>query len=128
MIELVIKRLPPENRVQQWAKKLNTIVKEKSDVYCHEKIEIFTQIHKNNDILCESIVKLCKGKLSDKQLYTERHSDESLDIRSFFSPFSQAFLTIAEDICLKPQHYSVGTARENVIKALDGFNNAITLY
>ena len=51
-----------------------------------------------------------------------------MDIRSFFSPFSQAFLTIAEDILLEPNHYTLGTARENIIKALDGFNNAITLY
>lgn len=66
MIELILKRLPPENRVQQWAKKLTSLVKTKADVHCEDKIEIFSQIHKNNHILHENILHLCKGKLSDK--------------------------------------------------------------
>jgi hypothetical protein len=35
---------------------------------------------------------------------------------------------VVEDITKYPENYSIGTSRENVIKALDGFNNAIMLY
>lgn len=89
---------------------------------------MFKTIHKNNEILYEHILKLCKGKLSEKEIKKQVHSNESLDIKNFFSPISKAFLTISEDIILHPYNYSVPIARENLIKALDGFNNAMMLY
>jgi hypothetical protein len=66
--------------------------------------------------------------LSEKEIKSSHHSDESLDLKNFFTPLSKGFLTIIEDIILNPINYTIGTARENVIKALDGFNNAMLLY
>ena len=66
-IELVLKRLPPENRTFNWAKRLETIVLSKSDAKALEKFEIFNTITKNNDALYEALLKLCKGKMSDKE-------------------------------------------------------------
>ena len=127
-IELVLKRLPPENWTFNWAKRLETIVLSKSDAKALEKYEIFKTITKNNDALYESILKLCRGKISEKEFKSQTHSNETIDIWNFFSPISKAFLTVAEDIILHPYNYFVSSAWENLIKALDGFNNAMMLY
>lgn len=127
-IELILKWLPPENWTFNWSKKLETIVLSKSDAKNLEKNEIFWTINKNNEILYEHILKLCSGKISEKEMKSQKLSLETMDIWNYFSPISKAFLTIVEDIILHPYNYLVSSARENMIKALDGFNNAMMMF
>ncbi len=67
-------------------------------------------MNKYNELLFELVIKLCKGKISEKELKSKTYSPEILDIRNFFSPISKAFLTITEDIIMRPDNYCISSA------------------
>lgn len=52
---------------------------------------------------------------------------DQFSINFFFSPLAQTFLILAEEIVCKSNLYTVESAREDLINALEGFNSAMTL-
>ena len=49
-------------------------------------------------------------------------------MQAFYMPLSHSFFALLEDVLNNIQNFTIGSARENIIKALDGFNTAIELF
>jgi Dullard-like phosphatase family protein len=61
--------------------------------------------------------------MSDSQMM----ESEQFSINFFFSPLAQTFLILSEEIVYKCELYSIESAREDLINALEGFNSAMIL-
>lgn len=61
--------------------------------------------------------------MSDSQMM----ESDQFSINFFFSPLAQTFLILSEEIVFKPDLYTIESAREDLINALEGFNSAMIL-
>mmetsp|Transcript_4980 Transcript_4980/g.4226 ORF Transcript_4980/g.4226 Transcript_4980/m.4226 type:complete len:208 (+) Transcript_4980:755-1378(+) len=132
-VKLVLTRLPQESRDNVWAHSLQTLVENKG-YQKKKKPELFALLNHNISQLVMITKKICEGRLTLKQLAKEKDMSDSqmmesdqFSINFFFSPLAQTFLILSEEIVIKCHLYTVESAREDLINALEGFNSAMIL-
>lgn len=132
-IKLILSRLPQESRDNVWAHSLQLLVDSRG-LKKRKKAELFALLNYNVGQMVAVITKLCEGRLTLQQLARDKNLSDSemmesdqFSINFFFSPLAQTFLILAEEIVCKCELYSVESAREDLINALEGFNSAMIL-
>lgn len=111
-IGLVLNRLPADGKDNLWAQSLQTMLIKKAAV--KKKSAIFSCMHKNCIVLTERIRKLCKGRVTVKQLSAESGKSESeilesgkWELNQFWSPFWRTLLIMVEDVVREAENESV---------------------
>jgi Dullard-like phosphatase family protein len=132
-IKLILSRLPQESRDNIWAHSLQMMIENKGFKKTR-KAELFALLNYNISQLIVIIQKICEGRLTLQQLAKSKNMSDSqmmeseqFSINFFFSPLAQTFLILSEEIVWKPELYSIESAREDLINALEGFNSAMIL-
>lgn len=125
MIKLILSRLPQESRDNVWAHSLQTLIDTKG-LKKKKKAEMFLMLGQSIEQQGRIIKKLCKGRLTLQQLAKEKNisnhemiQTEQFSINFFFSPLAQTFLILAEEIVCKDELYTIESAREDLINALE---------
>jgi Dullard-like phosphatase family protein len=132
-VKLILTRLPQESRDNVWAHSLQMLVENKG-LKKQKKAELFACLNHNISQLVLITKKICEGRLTLQQLAKVKNMSDSqmmesdqFSINFFFSPLAQTFLILSEEIVYKCDLYTVESAREDLINALEGFNSAMIL-